>query len=158
MKTTKEMIEVMQAFDDGTTIEFSNDNNGWLVATETPGWNWRFSDYRIKQPYHQSVPAILKKLIDEKQTIVFSPSDNEQNEAIQELIFELGIRWVSNGSRVQECLGRMSIGGFHAGYALYASVKKINFNLDTGEYTPVVVEMTMAEINEHFGKNVKIVK
>lgn len=47
MKTTKEMIEVMTAYDNGADIEiFMNDN--WKDAVN-PGWNWCNFDYRIKE-------------------------------------------------------------------------------------------------------------
>lgn len=48
-KTTKEMIEVMQAFDRGETIEVicrNVANDGWDVAT-TPNWDWGHFDYRV---------------------------------------------------------------------------------------------------------------
>lgn len=49
MKTTEEMIKVMQAFVDGKTIE-CNDPKGdgqWETVTR-PLWNWFYIDYRIK--------------------------------------------------------------------------------------------------------------
>lgn len=46
MKTTKEMIEVMQSFDDGKEIECNN-GYGWIPMSD-PIWNWIGNDYRIK--------------------------------------------------------------------------------------------------------------
>ena len=49
-KTTKEMIEVMQAFERGETIEViwrGVANDGWDVATTTPSWDWGEYDYRV---------------------------------------------------------------------------------------------------------------
>jgi hypothetical protein len=54
MKTTKEKIEVMQAFVDGKTVEVSRRSirKGleWfeLPQNEEPFWHWQDSDYRIK--------------------------------------------------------------------------------------------------------------
>ena len=50
MKTTKEMIEVMQAYVDGKEIEYTNKNSpmDWL-KTKDPLWDWNASDYRVKQ-------------------------------------------------------------------------------------------------------------
>lgn len=46
--TTKEMIEVMQAFERGEEIEVSCvDEDNW-VYTRLPNWNWRYYKYRIK--------------------------------------------------------------------------------------------------------------
>ena len=48
-KTTKEMIEVMQAFERGETIEVICRNvalDRWDVAT-TPNWDWGHVDYRV---------------------------------------------------------------------------------------------------------------
>lgn len=55
MKTTKEKIAIMQAFEDGKKIElYSKTDNVWYSAT-SPDWNWAICDYRIK-PEHEYVP------------------------------------------------------------------------------------------------------
>ena len=47
MKTTKEMIEVMQAYLDGKQIEESIDQKVWFTCE--PIWNWAKCDYRVKK-------------------------------------------------------------------------------------------------------------
>ena len=47
MKTTKEMIEVMQAYDMGEKIECFNDEQ-WKDVNN-PVWDWLHNDYRVKQ-------------------------------------------------------------------------------------------------------------
>lgn len=47
MKTTKEMIEVMQAYERGEQIEFKECGGKWY-DTPTPIWNWSQTDYRVK--------------------------------------------------------------------------------------------------------------
>lgn len=51
MKTTAEMIEVMQAFERGEEIEVLvtglGGQSAWITAFP-PGWNWSNTDYRIK--------------------------------------------------------------------------------------------------------------
>ena len=48
MKTTREMIEVMEAFDNGETIECKSTlSTKWLITT-IPSWTWGINDYRIK--------------------------------------------------------------------------------------------------------------
>ena len=48
MKTTKEMIEVMKAFEEGKKIEFAiRNSNSWSIA-DSPSWNWWCNDYRVK--------------------------------------------------------------------------------------------------------------
>lgn len=55
MKTTKEKIAIMQAFEDGKKIElYSKTDNVWYNAT-SPDWNWATCDYRIN-PEHEYVP------------------------------------------------------------------------------------------------------
>lgn len=51
MKTTKEMIEVMQAYDEGKLIEVCSDNV-WhpLGVFGAPDWSWGRYDYRIASP------------------------------------------------------------------------------------------------------------
>lgn len=48
MKTIQEMIEVMQAFEEGKPIQFwSRASKDWEDCT-VPIWNWAAYDYRIK--------------------------------------------------------------------------------------------------------------
>ena len=47
MKTTKEMIEVMQAYLNGEQIEESIDQKVWFTCE--PIWNWAKCDYRVKK-------------------------------------------------------------------------------------------------------------
>ena len=47
MKTTKEMIAVMQAFADGKEIEYSFINGSWY-NDKNPCWNWVDYNYRVK--------------------------------------------------------------------------------------------------------------
>ena len=52
MKTTKEKIEVMQAFEDGREIQRKCwDSNTWLNSHSAPepDWDWLTWDYRIKK-------------------------------------------------------------------------------------------------------------
>lgn len=49
MKTTAEMIAVMQAFERGEKIEIRDvDEESWGNLVVAPSWNWRHYDYRIK--------------------------------------------------------------------------------------------------------------
>ena len=47
MKTTKEMIEVMQAYERGEQIECFNDEE-WKYV-KNPVWDWLNNNYRVKQ-------------------------------------------------------------------------------------------------------------
>ena len=47
MKTTKEMIEVMQAYESGEQIECFNDEE-WKYV-KNPVWDWLPNNYRVKQ-------------------------------------------------------------------------------------------------------------
>ena len=53
MKTTKEMIEVMQAYDRCEKIESSY--GGVWVDIDMPEWNWGLRDYRVK-PKKKYIP------------------------------------------------------------------------------------------------------
>ena len=48
--TPKEIINVVQAFEEGKEIEYlgKHTNNKWRTV-ETPGWNFDLFDYRVKQ-------------------------------------------------------------------------------------------------------------
>ena len=54
MKTTKEMIEVMQAYLGGEKIEYRYSHNDWLEC-RIPIWDWGLRDYRVK-PKNSYVP------------------------------------------------------------------------------------------------------
>lgn len=47
MKTTKEMIEVMQAYDRGEKVQLLN-RFGFWVDIDMPEWSWGLRDYRVK--------------------------------------------------------------------------------------------------------------
>lgn len=51
MKTTKEMIEVMQAYDRGEQIECFNDDYERWKDVDSPIWDWLHNDYRVKPNY-----------------------------------------------------------------------------------------------------------
>ena len=54
MKTTKEMIEIMQAYERGEQIEIMNKFGEWIYI-DKPIWNWAIFDYRVK-PKPKYVP------------------------------------------------------------------------------------------------------
>ena len=54
MKTTKGMIEVMQAYDRGEQIQLLDRLGNW-VDIDMPEWSWGLRDYRVK-PKKKYVP------------------------------------------------------------------------------------------------------
>ena len=61
--TTKEMIEVMQAYDRGEQIQIANAENNEWGDIEDPSWNWVMYKYRIKpQKSKFKVDDILVRL------------------------------------------------------------------------------------------------
>ena len=55
MKTTKEMIEVMQAYEESAQIQIRPIDTTEWADTNNPWWNWSDFDYRIK-PKKSYVP------------------------------------------------------------------------------------------------------
>lgn len=49
MKTTQEMLKVMQSFVDGKKLEWRSSMFPEWQETENPSWEWSHLDYRIKQ-------------------------------------------------------------------------------------------------------------
>ena len=53
MKTTKEMAEIMLAYERGEQIQCRMktipENDEWGTITQEPEWNWTMFDYRVKQ-------------------------------------------------------------------------------------------------------------
>ena len=54
MKTTKEMIDVMQAYERGEQVQLLNRLGIW-VDIDMPKWSWGLRDYRVK-PKKSYVP------------------------------------------------------------------------------------------------------
>lgn len=56
MKSTKEMIEVMQAFERGEKIQthYKLKDLEYWEDTENPEWDWHFYDYRVKPKVKES--------------------------------------------------------------------------------------------------------
>ena len=63
MKTTKEMIEVMQAYADGKKIERIDLEDGFVSPVVQTEWNWAHFDYRIK-PEQTTRPMTLDEIIE----------------------------------------------------------------------------------------------
>lgn len=59
MKTTKEKIAIMQAYEDGKKIEVCGKIENVWYSTTSPDWNWANCDYRIK-PEPEYVPFTFK--------------------------------------------------------------------------------------------------
>ena len=54
MKTTKEMIDVMQAYDRGEQVQLLNIDGVW-VDIDMPEWSWGLRDYRVR-PKKKYIP------------------------------------------------------------------------------------------------------
>ena len=48
MKTTKEMIAIMQAYEDGQPIQYKLRWQGDWAESSPPAWDWSMIDYRVK--------------------------------------------------------------------------------------------------------------
>lgn len=55
MKTTAEMIAVMQAYEDGKEIEFYHNGYSKWRKSPDPTWDWYRNDYRVK-PEPEYIP------------------------------------------------------------------------------------------------------
>ena len=49
VKTVKEMIEVMEAYENGAIIEYSNPHYNYWESVTYPSWDWCSYDYRVKE-------------------------------------------------------------------------------------------------------------
>lgn len=49
MKTIKEMVDIMQAYQEGEQIQIYNKmHKQWIDLEDEPNWNWSLQDYRVK--------------------------------------------------------------------------------------------------------------
>lgn len=65
---TKEKIAIMQAYEDGKTIQYKEKDSSkwceWLHRNKEPNWNWDLYDYRIK-PESKLRPYTYEELVEE---------------------------------------------------------------------------------------------
>lgn len=59
--TTREMIEVMEAFERGEVIEAEIKGTGMYEECVTPDWNWDYMIYRIKPKEEEKIKTKFKK-------------------------------------------------------------------------------------------------
>lgn len=59
--TTREMIEVMEAFERGEVIEAEIRGTGMYEECVTPDWNWDYMIYRIKPKEEEKIKTKFKK-------------------------------------------------------------------------------------------------
>ncbi|HEB9330582.1 TPA: hypothetical protein RZK34_001719 [Campylobacter jejuni] len=60
MKTLKEKIEVMEAFERGEKIQYMIKGRGIWSDVDVPDWNWVDCNYRIK-PNYSNIRVCLSK-------------------------------------------------------------------------------------------------
>jgi len=62
--TTKEKIEIMQAYENGKKIEWRPNafKRPWNDYLNEPEWNWEYYQYRIKPEEPNSIPATEEEL------------------------------------------------------------------------------------------------
>ncbi len=70
MKSTKEMIEVMQHFENGGEAQYYSPTFGWSVAS-SPTWNWETTDFRkVGTPIKKELLWEVVKFEDETKTSI----------------------------------------------------------------------------------------
>ena len=93
MKTTKEMIEVMQGYADGKEIEVCNPLGLW-ETDNNPYWNWFMRDYRIK-PKSKTRPMTFEEIINywkQHRTEIFTIIHKDINEDNED-VFITGVNY-----------------------------------------------------------------
>ena len=96
MKSTKEMIEVMQAYEDGKKIEYySRISNRWETAI-SPIWSWEYLDYRIKpEPKRKESKVIWVNEYEDGYHVPFETEEIAKKEARNERnITSIAVRYV----------------------------------------------------------------
>ena len=76
----KEMIKVMQHFDNGREVEIKTKRSDDWEEVTTPSWNWFEYDYRIKEPKQKvTIEKWLIKDVDSGEHFMIGTSDIELN-------------------------------------------------------------------------------
>lgn len=81
MKTTKEKIEIMQAYEKGEKIEFKRNDGKWHDAF-IPTWDWLNTDYRVKSKFHDGDILFLE----DTHSWIFIYKENESKEYIYQYV------------------------------------------------------------------------
>lgn len=81
MKTTQEMIEVMQAYLRGEKIEYRYGNTDWLEC-RVPIWNWNSIEYRVK-PKQKTRSKIKTKFLPFETVDEFLAAQREHGDIIK---------------------------------------------------------------------------
>lgn len=76
-KTTKEKIEIMQAYERGEKIELKRNGGKWIDAF-IPTWDWLNTDYRVKSKFHDGDILFLE----DTHSWIFIFKQNENKEYI----------------------------------------------------------------------------
>ena len=65
MKTTKEKIEIMQAYDRGEQIQIKGSNIDWIdiIDIVSPKWDWINYDYRVKPKPKYAPFSIISNIL-----------------------------------------------------------------------------------------------
>ena len=83
MKTTKEKIEIMQAYEEGEQIQMSeHDKNEWTDMKIEPLWDWVNFDYRIKSKFKDGDILFLEAT----HCWIFIYKENENKESIYKYV------------------------------------------------------------------------
>ena len=82
-KTTKEKIEIMQAYERGEQIQiYDSIHNEWKDI-KIPSWDWMTSDYRVKSKFHDGDILFLE---DTTHSWIFIYKENESKEYIYQYV------------------------------------------------------------------------
>lgn len=91
--TTKEMIAVMLAFDEGKTIEYNSkwgsSANDWYEVAD-PAWDWHANHYRVKKEPAEF--SVLKYTTSAGEDIYLAPRPREENEKLAREYAASGIK------------------------------------------------------------------
>lgn len=80
-KTTKEKIEIMQAYERGEKIELKRNGGKWIDAF-IPTWDWLNTDYRIKSKFHDGDILFLE----DTNSWIFIYKENQSREYIYQYV------------------------------------------------------------------------
>ena len=80
-KTTKEKIEIMQAYERGEKIEFKRNDGKWHDVL-IPTWDWLNTDYRVKSKFHDGDILFLE----DTHSWIFIYKENESKEYIYQYV------------------------------------------------------------------------
>lgn len=162
---TAKMITVMQAWLDGTLVQFKlKDAINWTTQSSPDAkivWNFKQYDYRVRALVSDEAKANIVHLLGMGKALKFAVYSEARMVELQEFLISQGHRWISPGVQYINHSFLYVNGGPSLAYGTardhFEDRQATQVDLLTGEVHTTTVEMTVEQISILLGKDIKVI-